>query len=173
MFLWIGWVPNDTLTQVLLRELAIFGLEDCVRFLGEKENPYPLLNACDVFCLPSRIDSFPLTMLEAAALAKPVVCFARSGGAAEFCALGGGFAEPYLDTLAMGQRCLDLMANPNLRRESGEKAARLVREKFDVSHTAAQVWEVIRPFTKLADPLLPEARIAQEAGEPGGCSTLR
>jgi hypothetical protein len=73
----------------------------------------------------------------------------------------------------MGQRCLDLMANPNLRRESGEKAARLVREKFDVSHTAAQVWEVIRPFTKLADPLLPEARIAQEAGEPGGCSTLR
>jgi glycosyltransferase involved in cell wall biosynthesis len=148
MFLWIGWVPNDTLTQVLLREVAIFGLEDCVRFLGEKENPYPLLNACDVFCLPSRIDSFPLTMLEAAALAKPVVCFAQSGGAAEFCALGGGFAEPYLDTMAMGQRCLDLMANPNLRRESGEKAARLVREKFDVSHTGAQVWEVIRPFTK-------------------------
>jgi glycosyltransferase involved in cell wall biosynthesis len=146
IFLWIGWTPNDTLTHVLRREIALFGLEDCVRFLGERENPYPFLNACDVFCLPSRLDSFPLAMLEAAALGKPVVCFTQSGGAAEFCALGAGFTEPYPDTKAMGQRCLDLMANSNLRRESGAKAARLVRERFDIRLTGSQVWEAIRPF---------------------------
>ena len=76
-------------------------MTDAVHFVGELENPHPLLNACDLFCLPSREDPFPLVMLEAGALGKPMVCFDGAGGAKEFAARGAGIVVPYLDVPAM------------------------------------------------------------------------
>lgn len=53
-------------------------------FLGEqKEFYYDYLNCADAFLLLSREDSFPLVMLEAAYLGKPIVSF-DSGGSKEF-----------------------------------------------------------------------------------------
>ena len=48
-------------------------------FLGEIENPYPLFDRMDVFTVTSRADPFPLVVLEAMALGKPVVGFAEGG----------------------------------------------------------------------------------------------
>jgi glycosyltransferase involved in cell wall biosynthesis len=44
-------------------------------FLGEKKNPFPYIKQADVFVLPSREDPFPLVILEAMALGKPVITF--------------------------------------------------------------------------------------------------
>ncbi len=55
-----------------------------VKFLGAQSTEYyNYLNSADGFLLLSREDSFPLVMLEAASLGKPIVGF-NSGGISEF-----------------------------------------------------------------------------------------
>ena len=80
-----------------------------------------------LFLLPSREDSWPLVMLEAAAAGVPVVCFQRSGGAEEFLAKGGGTAVPYLDVEAMAQAAVRYVSEPHLRERDSCVARQLVR----------------------------------------------
>ena len=150
-FRWIGTVPADDRAKLLQSDIRMLGLAGCVKFLGLQENPYLLLSACDLFCLPSREDPFPLVMLEAGALKKPTVCFAGSGGAEEYCRQGGGVAVPYLDVEAMSQQCLELIKNDTLRSQIGESASRLVQEKYDINVLAPRILEIIQPWIKAAD----------------------
>ena len=49
------------------------GIEDCVKFLGVKKNPFPYIAASDLFALPSNHEGFPNALIEAMALGKPVI----------------------------------------------------------------------------------------------------
>jgi glycosyltransferase involved in cell wall biosynthesis len=55
------------------------GLCDRFRFLGYREDPIRVLVAADVFCLSSRFEGLPISMLEAMAAGLPVVA-TRVGG---------------------------------------------------------------------------------------------
>ena len=46
---------------------------DNVKLLGEQANPYPYMNACDIYVQTSRFEGFGLTIAEAKILHKPVV----------------------------------------------------------------------------------------------------
>jgi glycosyltransferase involved in cell wall biosynthesis/2-polyprenyl-3-methyl-5-hydroxy-6-metoxy-1,4-benzoquinol methylase len=149
---WIGRLPEDERGRMLLHDLRQLGLAESVKFIGEQENPYPWLALCDVFCLCSREDPFPLVMLEAAALSKPTVCFENAGGAEEFCARGGGFAGPYLDVAAMCERITQLLENEPLRRQAGKTAAQLVKNEFELGVIAPRILQVIEPFRREPSP---------------------
>ncbi len=77
--LWIGRRPHEHefLSSVFDKHREAF------LYVAETDNPFPFLARADVFFLSSREDPFPLVVLEAMALGKPVVAFAGSGGAAE------------------------------------------------------------------------------------------
>ncbi len=154
VLLWIGLLPGDERGRILLHDVRQLGISGLVRFIGEQENPYPCLKLCDVFCLCSREDPFPLVMLEAAALGKPTICFARSGGAAGLCARGAGFAIPYLNIEAMGRQLLELMDDDELRQKTGANAARLVREEFDISVVSPRIARLIDRFRQDPPPIL-------------------
>ena len=49
------------------------GVEDNVVILGKKENPYPYINACDIYVQPSRYEGKSITVREAQILCKPVI----------------------------------------------------------------------------------------------------
>lgn len=60
--------------EVLIREKILeHGLQDHVIILGKKENPYPYMQACDVYVQPSRFEGKAVTVREAQILGKPVV----------------------------------------------------------------------------------------------------
>lgn len=143
-FLWIGALNSPELLHHLSEDIRKLGMTDMIRFVGEMPSPHGLLAVSDVFCLTSREDPFPLVMLEAAALGKPVLCFDRSGGASEFCALGGGVAVPYLDTTAMASAAADLLEDAQRRRELGEAAAVLVEKRFFIEAVAPAIWEELQ-----------------------------
>lgn len=46
---------------------------DKVVILGKKENPYPYINACDIYVQPSRYEGKSITVREAQILCKPVI----------------------------------------------------------------------------------------------------
>ena len=60
--------------EAVIRErIAAAGMEDRVRILGKKVNPYPYMAACDIYVQPSRYEGSPMTVQEAKALGKLVV----------------------------------------------------------------------------------------------------
>ncbi|MDR2524927.1 MAG: glycosyltransferase [Oscillospiraceae bacterium] len=53
--------------------IAEQGVTDCFFLLGERENPYPALAACDLYVQPSRFEGKSIALEEAKALGKPIV----------------------------------------------------------------------------------------------------
>ena len=49
------------------------GIEENVKLLGLKDNPYPYIKNCDLFFLPSKYEGFPTVTIEAKVLEKAVL----------------------------------------------------------------------------------------------------
>lgn len=71
----IGYGGDEGLIR---QRIADSGMEDYVRILGKKDNPYPYMKACDIYVQPSRYEGCPVTVREAMVLGKPIVATAFS-----------------------------------------------------------------------------------------------
>jgi glycosyltransferase involved in cell wall biosynthesis len=105
-------------------------------------------SACDVFAVPSRIESFGLTALEAMACGTPVVAF-RTGGLIELVVHG---ETGLLADLAVGApslfESLSWMMHHPIERENMGRAARLrVEQELTVSLMAERYAELYRSLT--------------------------
>ena len=76
LFVSVGQGP---LAKQLEEERDGLGLGERFRFLGYREDPIRVLVAADVFCLSSRFEGLPISLLEAMAAGLPVVA-TRVGG---------------------------------------------------------------------------------------------
>jgi glycosyltransferase involved in cell wall biosynthesis len=135
---WIGELCAGAEGDRVRHDLRVLGLEGRVVFTGSLANPHAVLGQADVFCLTSREDPYPLAMVEAAALGKPVIGFAGSGGVEEFAVEGGAWTVPYADTHAMARRVLEVV------NEGGEAGRREVARRLchpDV--VGAAVWRCV------------------------------
>jgi glycosyltransferase involved in cell wall biosynthesis len=124
-------------------DVRVAGLSEKVRFTGAVLKPADYLAAADVFVLTSREDPYPLVCLEAAAVAKPIVCFADAGGMSEFVEEDCGFVVPYLDLMAMTNRVVYLLDSLECRITMGAAARRKVMQRHDISQAAPRIMEII------------------------------
>lgn len=70
-FRWFIIGPGDhSVIDALSREL---GVDDDVTFLGPSSNPYPYIEACDIYVHPSRYEGKSIVVREAQILCKPVI----------------------------------------------------------------------------------------------------
>lgn len=153
-FVWVGPVGNTLANNYYIQDIQKLGLAAQVRFVGQLDNPHPILAACDLFCLPSREDPFPLVMLEAGALGKPTLAFSDSGGAEEYCRKGGGFLAPYLDIHGMAD-CIERLAGNRVALErAGAQARDLVEREFCVDATGPAIEAIIGRVSTKDDCLL-------------------
>lgn len=77
------WIAGDGPDRPSLeRRSSQLGLDGQVRFLGQRDDVSDLLEACDVFVLPSRREGLGVAALEAMAAGRPVVA-TQVGGLAE------------------------------------------------------------------------------------------
>lgn len=141
-FVWVGGVSSEEVARFEY-DLRLGGIDGRVRFTGGVTKPADYLAAGSVFALTSREDPYPLVCLEAAALGKPIVCFADAGGMPEFVEDDCGFVVPYLDVAAMAERVLCLLESPECRMKMGTAARRKVAERHDISVVAPRVMEII------------------------------
>ena len=70
---------NREYEQALRKLVASLGLEQYVHFAGFQEPVYPALAAMDVYVHPAIMEGFGISLLEAMAMAKPVVA-TKTGG---------------------------------------------------------------------------------------------
>lgn len=66
----IGYGGEEPLIRQWIREA---GMENYVVIIGKKANPYPYIQACDLYIQPSRYEGNSVTVREAQMLCKPVV----------------------------------------------------------------------------------------------------
>ena len=59
--------------QLIRQKIVEAGMQDYVKILGKKENPYPYMKKCDLYVQPSRYEGKCISVVEAQVLARPVV----------------------------------------------------------------------------------------------------
>ena len=71
----LGEGPNESQLRELVRQQ---GLDQVVHFHGHVANPYSMMAACDLVCIPSHYEGFPNVMMEAMVCRVPIVATAAS-----------------------------------------------------------------------------------------------
>ncbi len=119
---WIGDLESSPDRDELVHDIRVLGLAERIHFTGSLANPFPHLAQADVYCLTSREDPYPLAMVEAAALGKPIVGFRGSGGVEEFAAAAVGRIVDSADAAALAEAVRDcLTSKPQRGREAAER----------------------------------------------------
>lgn len=106
--------------------------QDALLDLGyvNQEEKTLLYEICDIFCMPSKSESFGLTYLEAWQYKKPVIgCDIPSSREL----IGGndaGILVPFADKVALEKAIVSIMNNPEARRRLGEKGYQALKKKY-------------------------------------------
>jgi glycosyltransferase involved in cell wall biosynthesis len=110
---------------------AELGLEQRIRFLGQRSDVKQLLAASDIFCQPNLTpDSFGLSFVEALWARRPVVTTAL-GGAREIVNDACGFLVAPGDVSGIARSLEQLIENPELRARLGSAGAERATELCD------------------------------------------
>lgn len=147
-FVWVG-VPPGPLRDDLLLDIRKAGLTGRVHLIPPTPEVLRYMSRFDAFVLCSREDPYPLVVFEAGLCHVPVVCFDGAGGAPELVETDGGFVVPYLDLDAMSGRVVELLRQPELRQQMGQRLS----EKILQRHPAQQSVEtLVTLFHQLTRP---------------------
>jgi glycosyltransferase involved in cell wall biosynthesis len=116
----------------LEEEARSLGIGGNVKFLGFREDVPSLLQAMDVFVLPSVSEGLPLSILEAMALRKPVVA-SNVGGIPEVVKDGvTGYLVPPKDPEALAEKILLLLHHPQIAADLGKSGQKRVQGAFSL-----------------------------------------
>jgi glycosyltransferase involved in cell wall biosynthesis len=120
------------------------GIGGNVHFLGSRPDAIEIIAAVDVFVLSSIREGLSLALLEAMALARPAVVTSVGGAAGVIESGRTGILVPPRDSPALAEAIDRLLADPDLRRETGERAAAAVRKRFDAGRMIRDYEELYR-----------------------------
>ena len=137
-------IGDGHLREALERQAADLGVTGNVRLAGHRPDARLLLDAADVFVLPSVNEAMPLALLEAMDAGLPVVA-TRVFGSAEIVDDGevGLLVRPG-DSDALESALARLLADPELRRRYTESGQRRYQEGFTSARMAADTLGVYR-----------------------------
>lgn len=128
-------VGDGPLRKHLEDQARALGIWSHVKFLGQRLDSQRIISLFDVFVLPSVIEGMPNALLEALALAKPVVV-TEVGGNAEVVTNGEtGIVVPPRHPTEMAEAILRLLRDQNLSRRLGEAGRQMVTRRFCFRHT--------------------------------------
>lgn len=133
---------TGSLRDSLQKRINEQGLSGGVRLLGFREDALSLIQAADIFVLPSRAEPFGLVLLEAMALGKPVVACA-AGGPLEIVEHGvTGLLVAPGEPSAMSEALLQLLTDPIARKKMGESGRRRYEDYFTTEKMSAATLNV-------------------------------
>jgi glycosyltransferase involved in cell wall biosynthesis len=114
------------------RRIEALGLSDAFRLLGSHDDVPGLLEAADLFVLPSRSEGQPNAAIEAMAMGLPIVA-SRVGGVPEVARHGEEalLVDPE-SPAALAAACLEILGAPDLAKRLGRSGYERARAKFSL-----------------------------------------
>jgi glycosyltransferase involved in cell wall biosynthesis len=113
-------------------------LEDCITFLPASPDTASFYTGIDIFVLPSRIEAFPLSILEAMLFEKPVVAM-DVGGVREVVDAETGYLVRDRTPEGLAEGIMYFMQNETQRVEAGRKGRKRVLENYE-AQVQAKKW---------------------------------
>lgn len=143
----VGGGPLENRLLALRRR---WGLEGEVLFTGERPDVPRLMARFDVFVLPSLWEGLPYSLIEAAALSKPVVATCVDG--IEELVKDGqtGLLVPPKNPEALARAVVRLLENKRVAAELGERLHRDVVPRFTLTRMVAQTQSLYLRLAKEA-----------------------
>ncbi len=150
-------VGAGPLREDLKARAAAAGVADRIRFWGEVEDALlpALLQACDVFVLPSITpnEAFGLVQVEAMACGKPVVSCQLPSGVPYVNQNGTtGFVVPPGDPVALAEAIKKLCVDPVLRATMGAAGRTRARAEFSLSTMVGRYWDLFGRLRAATSP---------------------
>lgn len=140
----LGFLDVENRTAISRSEVESWEAEGAVRYLGSASDVRPHLARATAVVLPSYREGMPRSLLEAAAMARPLIAtdvpgcteIARAGENAILCRVrdAGSLAEAMLAMLAL---------TPAEREKMGARGREIAEREFDVSVVEARYLEAI------------------------------
>ena len=126
----VGDGPDRSECERLCRQLHLC---DHIKFLGKQDGLVEILNAADLFLIPSQSESFGLAALEAMSCGVPVVS-SSVGGLPELIRHNEtGFIAEIGDVSRMAKYAVDLLTNDRKHKLFSENSRKRAVETFDKS----------------------------------------
>lgn len=142
-FVWVGAGPMHPFYELIKFDIERFGLTRQIILIPPTPEALSIISRFDVFLLSSREDPYPLVVLEAALLQKPIVCFDNAGGAPELVEEDAGEVVGYLDVAAAADAIIALVENPELRLKKGKTAQQKVLERHNTELSIQKILAII------------------------------
>lgn len=137
-------IGRGKLLSTLKIESVDLDVEDNVLFLGFREDVCALLQAIDIFVLPSISEGLPLSILEAMAARRPVLA-TNVGGIPEAITDGEtGLLVPPRDSQVLAEKILLLLENADLSRRLVESAEHSVISSFSAENMVRRYEELYK-----------------------------
>ncbi len=156
-------VGTGELEAELKAQMNLLALEEHVRFLGWREDLPDLMQAADLFVMPSHLEGLCTAAMDAQAAGLPVVA-TTAGGLPEVVADGRtGRLVPPRDPDALAEAILALLRDRKTRARMAHAAADTAADRFD---KARMVEGTLRVYRELLERNPPEAR----PGAGGSCA---
>lgn len=128
-FLIVGSGPYEAQVR---SEVGSMPIREKIIFTGSRTDIPELLCALDLFVLASVAEGFPNVLLEAMAVAKPVVA-TSVGGIPELVDSGrDGVLVPARDSRALAEGVAELLGDPQKAAQMGRRARQKIEERFSI-----------------------------------------
>jgi len=129
-------------SQQILNYIQREGLQDDVIFSGVRQDIPRLLAAVDILVFPSIVPHFARPIIEAGAMAKPVVA-SDLGGPRELVVHGQtGFLVPSGNVDKLADAIIDILSNDQLAENLGEAGYTQAQDLFSASKNAVVTFDV-------------------------------
>ena len=142
------FIGKGNLETEMKEKIKIYQLEDYVKIIGFKSNPYPYFKLTDIVVMSSRHEGFPTVLSEGLSLGKPFIS-TKVGGTDELSANGKyGFVENNIDQYV---NCIiDLINDKKLYKKMSNNGLNYIR-KFTFENQ-------IRKFETLMEDIYNESK---------------
>lgn len=139
-------VGSGPIQKKLRRMAQNLSLGDSVSFLGEREDGPQLISLFDVFVLPSLWEGLPYVLMEAAALAKPVVVTDIDGVSELVKNMETGILVPPKDPESLARAVIYLLQNKEVASKFGENFRKDIKSRYSLSR---MVYETEKLYLRL------------------------
>lgn len=131
------WIIGEGERRILLeQEARRLGIADCVRMPGVRHDVRDILEAIDLFVLPSRWEGMPNALMEAMAAGRPAIASAIDGICELMTDGETGWLIPPGDIEALARTMSEVLTDLDRAARVGRAAAEHIQEHFSIERMA-------------------------------------
>ncbi|MFY0255811.1 glycosyltransferase family 4 protein [Chitinophaga sp. 30R24] len=141
-------IGDGELKTAAMSAAATLGVEEQVIFGGFRQDIPAILQAADIYCLPSLWEGFPIGVLEAMAMGKAIIATDVDGTKEAVTDGVNGCLVPMGCPEKLAAAMVKLATDPALRKQLQGNAQAAVKEHFHVADMTARIAEVYQQLCK-------------------------